>query len=175
MGGDNQAIRGRGRALAPASQCELAAQQVLKHRLASAQRDVARGAIWRTVDPPHRGKTGAAWQVFPNFQIGHAVNNALCYSARPYGADPDTCIFEAAVYEPFPNGEAVATEWEYTPADQWPNVLQQDFAIMAAVQAGLKNGGFGEALPVDTPSVSPEARARELHERFDALRWCYEL
>ncbi len=46
---------------------------------------------------------------------------------------------------------------------------------MAAVQAGLKNGGFGEALPVDTPSVSPEARARELHERFDALRWRYEL
>ncbi len=54
---------------------------------------------------------------FPNFQIGHALNNALCYSARPYGYNPDKCIFEAAVYELFPKGEEPKTEWQYTPAD----------------------------------------------------------
>ena len=79
--------------------------QVLKHWLASARRDdEARGVVWPTVDPAHVGKSGTAWQIFPNFQIGHAVNNMLCYSARPYGYDPDKCIFEAAVYELYPEG-----------------------------------------------------------------------
>ena len=35
---------------------------------------------------------------------GTRLNNMLCYSARPYGDDPDKCIFEAAVYELFPEG-----------------------------------------------------------------------
>ena len=50
--------------------------KVLKHWLDSARRDdAARGVIWPTVDPQHVGKSGTAWQIFPNFQIGHAVNN----------------------------------------------------------------------------------------------------
>ena len=52
------------------------ADKVLKHWLDSARRDdAARGVIWPTVDPAHVGKSGTAWQIFPNFQIGHAVNN----------------------------------------------------------------------------------------------------
>ena len=96
--------------------------KVLKHWLESARRDdEARGVIWPTVDPAHVGKSGTAWQIFPNFQIGHAVNNMLCYSARPYGYDPDKCIFEAAVYELYPKGEEPGTEWEYCPptAEAW--------------------------------------------------------
>ena len=80
--------------------------EVLQHWLKSARADdEARGVVWPTVDPEHVGKTGTAWQVFPNFQIGHAVNNMLCYSARPYGYNPDKCIFEGAVYELYPEGE----------------------------------------------------------------------
>ncbi len=125
-----------------------AAMDVLKHWLSSARRDdAARGVIWPTVDPAHTAKSGTAWQVFPNFQIGHAVNNMLCYSARPYGHDPDKCIFEAAVYELFPSGAEPQTEWEYTPRDQWPPVLQQDFVNMAAVQKGMKSMGFSGAKP----------------------------
>ena len=90
----------------------------------------------------HTGKAGTAWQIFPNFQIGHAVNNMLCYMARPVGNDPDKCIFEAAVYELYPEGEAPETEWAYTQPDEWPPVLQQDFANMAAVQQGMKSAGF---------------------------------
>ena len=66
----------------------------------------------------------------------------LCYSARPFGTDPDTCVFEAAVYELYPEGEAPETEWEYTHPHEWPPVLQQDFANMAAVQRGMKDAGF---------------------------------
>jgi len=124
--------------------------QVLKHWLASARRDdEARGVAWPTVDPEHVGKTGTAWQVFPNFQIGHAVNNMLCYSARPYKYDPDKCIFEGAVYELYPEGEAPKTEWEYceATAEAWCYVLSQDFSNMAAVQQGMKSAGFSGCKP----------------------------
>jgi phenylpropionate dioxygenase-like ring-hydroxylating dioxygenase large terminal subunit len=122
--------------------------QVLMHWIASAKADdAARGVIWPTVESSHTAKAGTAWQVFPNFQIGHAVNNMLCYQARPYRYDPDRCIFEASVYELYPQGEAPPTEWEYTRPSDWPPVLQQDFANMAAVQQGMKNGGFRAAQP----------------------------
>jgi phenylpropionate dioxygenase-like ring-hydroxylating dioxygenase large terminal subunit len=126
------------------------AEKVLKHWLESARRDdAARGVIWATVDPQHVAKSGTAWQIFPNFQIGHSVNNALCYSARPYGYNPDKCIFEAAVYELFPPGEEPKTEWEHLPADdpRWGTVLPQDFSNMAAVQQGLKTSEYRGALP----------------------------
>lgn len=122
--------------------------EVLKHWLASAKADdAARGVIWPDVPAEHVGKTGTAWQIFPNFQIGHAVNNALCYAARPYGDDPDKCIFEAAVYELFSEGEAPQTEWEFAEPQDWPYVLRQDFDNMAAVQRGLKSSGFSGAKP----------------------------
>ncbi len=113
----------------------------------SRKEDAERGVVWPTVDPSHTAKAGTAWQVFPNFQIGHAVNNMLCYAARPFGGDPDKCIFEAVVYELYPEGEAPVTEWEYTHAEDWPPVLQQDFANMAAVQQGMKSAGFRGAQP----------------------------
>jgi phenylpropionate dioxygenase-like ring-hydroxylating dioxygenase large terminal subunit len=135
------------------------ADMVLKHWLDSARRtDAARGVVWPTVDPVHVGKSGTAWQVFPNFQIGHAVNNALCYSARPYRYNPDKCIFEAAVYELFPKGAEPRTEWQFTPPDDpgWRSVLPQDFANMAAVQQGMKSGGFRGTLtnPYREQSIS---------------------
>src|SRR5690606_28774868 len=90
-----------------------------------------------------------AWQIFPNFQIGHAVNNMLCYSARPYGNDPDKCIFEGAVYELYPEGEAPETQWEYCEAneEEWCYVLSQDFTNMSAVQQGMKSFGFSGSKP----------------------------
>ncbi len=124
--------------------------EVLAHWIASARRDdEARGVIWPNVDPAHVGKSGTAWQIFPNFQIGHAVNNMLCYAARPYGNDPDKCIFEAAVYQLYPAGEAPETEWEFCPATEeaWCYVLSQDFGNMAAVQQGMKSAGFSGPKP----------------------------
>ncbi len=124
------------------------APEVLQHWLKTARADdEKRGVFWPVVEPAHTAKSGTAWQIFPNFQIGHAVNNMLCYSARPFGTNPDKCIFEAAVYELFPQGEAPETEWEYTEPQDWPPVLQQDFTNMAAVQQGMKNAGFRGTQP----------------------------
>lgn len=124
--------------------------QVLQHWLASARADdEKRGVVWPKVDPEHASEAGTAWQVFPNFQIGHAVNNALCYSARPYGNDPDKCIFEAAVYELFPKDGEPDTEWVYSEATEeaWCYVLSQDFSNMEAVQQGMKSAGFSGPKP----------------------------
>jgi hypothetical protein len=73
----------------------------------------------------------------------------LCYSARPYGYDPDKCIFEASVYQLYPKGEEPQTEWVYAEATEeaWCYVLSQDFSNMAAVQQGMKSLGFSGPKP----------------------------
>ena len=122
--------------------------EVSKYWLTTARQiDEERGVVWPTVDPQHTAQSGTSWQIFPNQQIGHAVNNMLCYQARPYGDDPNMCIFEGSVYELYPEGEAPATDWEYTEPADWPPVLQQDFQNMSAVQKGMKNSGWRGAQP----------------------------
>lgn len=122
--------------------------EVSAHWIRSARGDdERRGVIWPVVDPSQTARAGTAWQIFPNFQIGQGINNMLCYAARPFGDDPGKCIFEAAVYELFPEGEAPETLWEYTEPGDWPPVLQQDFGNMAAVQQGMRNVGFRGAQP----------------------------
>ncbi len=124
------------------------APEVSKYWLTTARKiDEERGVVWPVVDPQHTAASGTSWQIFPNQQIGHAVNNMLCYQARPYGNNPDMCYFEAAVYELYPEGEAPETEWEYTEVADWPPVLQQDFNNMGAVQKGMKSAGFFGAQP----------------------------
>lgn len=109
--------------------------------------DAEAGVIWPEVPSSHTAQAGTAWQIFPNFQIGHAVNNMLCYMARPYGNDPNKCYFEAAVFQLYPESEAPETDWEYVEPEDWPPVLQQDFNNMAAVQQGMKSGGFKGTRP----------------------------
>mgnify|MGYP001195558178 CR=1 FL=1 len=125
-------------------------EQVAKYWLETARReDAERGVVWPEVAPEVVAETGTAWQIFPNFQIGHSVNNLLCYSARPYGYDPDKCYFEAAVYQLYPEGQEPETEWVFTPQDDpaWGTVLPQDFSNMAAVQQGMKTQGFSGPRP----------------------------
>jgi phenylpropionate dioxygenase-like ring-hydroxylating dioxygenase large terminal subunit len=124
------------------------ADVVLKHWLDSARADdERRGVFWPKVDSEHVGRSGTSWQIFPNQQIGHAVNNMLCYQARPFGTNPDKCYFEVAVYELYPEGGAPETEWEYADPKAFPHVLQQDFSNMAAVQQGMKNVGYRGNIP----------------------------
>jgi len=124
------------------------AGDVLKYWLDTARAiDAKRGVVWPNVAPEQVANSGTAWQIFPNQQIGHAVNNMLCYQARPYGYNPDKCYFEVAVYELFPEGEAPETGWQYEEPKKFPYVLTQDFSNMAAVQQGMKNVGFRGNLP----------------------------
>ena len=127
-----------------------APEDVIKHWMASAKADdAARGVIWPSIAPDQLAKAGLAWSVFPNMAILQGITFALCYRARPYGADPHKCIFESYAIERYPEGGEPATEWVYAEptADKWGLVLSQDFSNMAAVQKGLRSRGFRGALP----------------------------
>lgn len=124
--------------------------QVVKHWLARAREDdAARGVIWPTITPEQMSEAGLAWHIFPNQSILQGVTFALCYRARPYGYDPDKCIFEAYALERFPPGEEPKTEWVYAEptAEKWGPVLAQDFSNMSEVQKGMKSRGFRGPLP----------------------------
>ncbi len=126
------------------------APDVIKHWLASAREDDARrGVIWPTLTPDQQAEAGLAWSVFPNMSILQGITFALCYRARPYGDDPNKCIFESYAIERFPEGQEPKTEWVYAEptADRWGLVLSQDFSNMAAVQRGMHSRGFRGTLP----------------------------
>jgi phenylpropionate dioxygenase-like ring-hydroxylating dioxygenase large terminal subunit len=126
------------------------ADEVIRHWLDSARADDARrGVIWPTITPEQMSEAGLAWHVFPNMSVLQGVTFALCYRSRPYGDDPDKCIFEAYAIERFPEHGEPETEWTYgepTP-ENWGPVLCQDFANMASVQRGMQSRGFRCALP----------------------------
>ncbi len=123
---------------------------VIAHWLASAKADdAARGVEWPDIPPGIQHEAGLAWSIFPNMTVLQGVTFALCYRTRPYGDDPDKCIFESYALERFPEGEAPATTWVQADAtaEYWGSVLAQDFANMEFVQKGMKSSGFRGPLP----------------------------
>jgi phenylpropionate dioxygenase-like ring-hydroxylating dioxygenase large terminal subunit len=124
--------------------------EVIKHWLASAKADdAARGVVWPTITPEQMSNAGLAWSVFPNMAILQGITFALCYRARPYGDDPNKCIFESYAIERYPEAGEPKTEWVYAEptAEKWGLVLSQDFSNMAAVQKGMRSRGFRGTLP----------------------------
>lgn len=124
--------------------------EIIAHWLKSAKADdAARGVIWPEVPPEIKQESGLAWGLWPNQNILHGETFALCYRVRPYGDDPNKCIFESYALERFPEGEVPETEWTYADpsAENWGSVLEQDFSNMEFVQKGMKSSGFRGALP----------------------------
>lgn len=124
--------------------------EVFRHWISSAKADdAARGVEWPEIDPDHVAEAASSWQIFPNFQIGHALTHALCYSARPYGNDPSRCVIDAFALERYPEGGEPTTDWQYRePTEEgFGPVLIQDFSNVAAVQQGMKNRMFRGCLP----------------------------
>ncbi|CAN7659472.1 aromatic ring-hydroxylating dioxygenase subunit alpha [Phenylobacterium sp. LjRoot225] len=134
------------------------AELVAAHMMASAARDdAARGVVWPALDPEKTAEAGFDWHLFPNSVILPGVTFALCYRARPNGADPNSCIFEVYVIERFPEGEEPKTEWVYEPdptEEKWRLILSQDFQNMPKVQQGMKSRGFPGARPSPRQEVA---------------------
>jgi phenylpropionate dioxygenase-like ring-hydroxylating dioxygenase large terminal subunit len=126
-------------------------EETHRHWMESARRaDAERGFVWPVLDREKVADAGLAWHVFPNMTILQGNVFALCYRTRPYGDDPNKCIYEAFALERFPEGQAPQTEWVYAnPEDEseWRQVLSQDFSNMRGVQRGMKSRGFRGPLP----------------------------
>ena len=124
--------------------------EVIAHWMKSARADdAARGVTWPEIPSDVMAEAGLAWGLFPNQNILHGVTFALCYRVRPYGDDPNKCIFESYALERFPEGKEPETEWVYADptGENWGAVLAQDFANMAFVHKGMKSSGFRGPLP----------------------------
>jgi phenylpropionate dioxygenase-like ring-hydroxylating dioxygenase large terminal subunit len=125
-------------------------QECIAHWLKSAKADdAARGVVWPDVPPAIKQEAGLAWGLFPNQNILHGETFALCYRVRPYGDDPNKCVFESYALERFPDGEEPKTAWVYADptGENWGSVLAQDFSNMQFVQKGMKSSGFRGTLP----------------------------
>ncbi len=125
----------------------------------------ARGVRWPAITPQQFADAGVDWHVFPNLVILPGLAQALCYRARPFGSDPDKCIFEVFVIEFFKPSEEPDTQWvdaKDLGKESWPLVLTQDFANMPEVQKGMKSRGF----PGARPSPSQELPVIAFHRNL---------
>ncbi|MCJ2187085.1 aromatic ring-hydroxylating oxygenase subunit alpha [Novosphingobium beihaiensis] len=126
------------------------AAEVHKYWLETAKRiDAERGVPWPEISDAQMAAAGLALSIFPNVNFIPGPTFSLAYRVRPYGTDPDKCIFEAVALDRFPEGEEPETEWTYVEQDldKWPYVIAQDISNMVEVQRGYKSRGFRGNLP----------------------------
>lgn len=126
------------------------AAEVHRHWLDTARaEDAARGVIWPEISGAQMAAAGLALSIFPNVNFIPGPTFSLAYRVRPYGTDPDKCIFEAVALDRFPEGEEPETEWTFVEQDldKWPFVIGQDISNMVEVQRGYKSRGFKGCLP----------------------------
>ncbi len=85
------------------------------------------------------------WHVFPNTVFLVDFGTAISYRTRPYGNDPDKCIFDVqGLWLPPTEGIKAAEPEHYDDyrVASMGAILEQDFSNMAEVQIGLHSSGF---------------------------------
>ena len=126
------------------------AAEVHKYWLDLAKReDAARGVAWPALTDAQIAAAGLGLSIFPNVNFIPGPTFALAYRVRPWGTDPDKCLFEAVALDRFPEGQEPETEWIFVEQDldKWPFVIAQDISNMVEVQRGYKSRGFKGCLP----------------------------
>lgn len=113
------------------------------------EEDAARGVIWPELTDKQLADAGLAISIFPNVNFIPGPTFSLAYRVRPWGTDPDKCIFEAVALDRFAPGEEPETEWTFVEQDldKWPYVIAQDISNMVEMQRGYKSRGFKGNLP----------------------------
>jgi phenylpropionate dioxygenase-like ring-hydroxylating dioxygenase large terminal subunit len=119
------------------------------------------GIEWPSqLTPEYIERSGLAWHAFPNTIFLHGlVDSVLWYRLRPYGDDPEKCIFDVWALELFGEGKAPPlvrqhyTDWEDA---NFPLIYAQDFVNIPEVQKGFHSRGFkGERTnPVQERAIS---------------------
>lgn len=98
------------------------------------------------------------WPIFPNSIVLPSPDGALWYRVRSNGHNPDSCIFDIWSFGRLAHGkEPVVKNEIYEGFEAFKGqVLEEDFANMAAVNRGVKNRGFTGARtnPVQEVSVN---------------------
>jgi hypothetical protein len=123
------------------------------------------GLVWpKALTPEDLATTATGWHIFPNTIMLPAVDGILWYRMRPYGDDPDQCIFDIWCLRPYKPG----TEPKVTPhvshgfkefRGRNP-FLEQDFDNMEATNKGMKSRGWAGAVT----SPSQEIQISNFHK-----------
>jgi phenylpropionate dioxygenase-like ring-hydroxylating dioxygenase large terminal subunit len=112
---------------------------------------LAEGAGWPDLTAEQIYKAGTDWHAFPNLIMLASPEALLAYRARPFGDDPDWCIFDIWSLQRYgPAAEPpLKREFYYGDRDWCTDVeakvgriLAQDVANMSEVQKGMKSRGF---------------------------------
>ena len=86
--------------------------------------------------------------MFPNHVFLPLIDGSIAYRARPYGDDPDKCIFDAWSLVRYPPGEEPELvreyyeDWTVDTKERFGLVLSQDFHNFGQVQKGMRCRGF---------------------------------
>jgi phenylpropionate dioxygenase-like ring-hydroxylating dioxygenase large terminal subunit len=105
------------------------------------------GLRWpEKLTPQELGNAGTGWHIFPNSVMLPAVDGVLWYRMRPYGEDPDKCIFDIWCLRPYePGTEPKITRHISHGFEQFKGrngFLEQDFDNMVATNKGIQSRGF---------------------------------
>jgi Rieske 2Fe-2S family protein len=109
----------------------------------------ADGLDWPVLSAEELYNAGSDWHIFPNMVILPTQGACLGYRMRPWGLDPDRCLFEAFVLEQVPEQEksekrSVEHEFieDWRSHDDWGTILPQDFSNLERLTAGMHAVGF---------------------------------
>lgn len=94
------------------------------------------------------GNMGQNWHMFPNHVFLPLLDGSIAYRSRPYGDDPDQCIFDIwslVHYAPGDEPPLVREfyeDWSVDTEARFGKILSQDFANFGQTQRGMKSRGF---------------------------------
>ncbi len=93
-------------------------------------------------DPATLARWGGMFYLFPNYFVLPQYGNALVYRSRPYGDDPERCLFELwSISIPAADDEVARPvlqgPFEPDDADHWPRIPLQDFSTIGRQQRGI--------------------------------------
>lgn len=126
------------------------------------------GAGWPDISLEQVAAAGTDWHLFPNTITLMFPDAAIWYRARPYGDNPDECLFDVWSLQRFAPGSEPKLKREYY--DDWRScenlgqILDQDFSNMESVQQGMHSRGFAAARTNPKQEVAISNTHRVLYE-----------
>lgn len=108
----------------------------------------ADGSGWPPLTIEQQIAAGTNWHIFPNHVFLQMADGSIAYRARPFGKDPDQCVFDVWSLARFAPGEEPPLHREFYP--EWTDeternfgkILKQDFGNFLYVQKGMHSRGF---------------------------------
>ncbi len=100
--------------------------------------------------PEQMGQWGGEVFLFPNFFVLPQYGNALSYRCRPYGDNPEKCLFEVWSLTLYPEGHdpgraSLKGRFAQDDEENWGLIPRQDFSNMERQQRGLHSDSFRES------------------------------